>query len=117
MSGRALAWDHHRLTGESLSPVEIGERARANDPRADATFARYEDRLARALAGVINLVDPRVIVLGGGISNNLRLFENVPRLWERYTSLARWRPGWCAPSTATPAGSAAPPGCGLSRHL
>jgi fructokinase len=85
LSGHGLAWDYQRVTGEPLSPVEIGDRARAGDARASASFARYEDRLARALAGVINLIDPRIIVLGGGISNNLRLFDNVPRLWDRYT--------------------------------
>jgi len=45
---------------------------------------RYEERLARALAGVINVLDPDVIVLGGGISNVRRLYANVPRLWEPY---------------------------------
>ena len=85
LSGRGLAWDHQRVGGEQLSPVEIGRRMREGDGQAEGTFARYEDRLARALAGVINLLDPRVIVLGGGISNNVRLFTNVPGLWERYT--------------------------------
>jgi fructokinase len=85
LSGRGLAWDYQRTTGQPLSPVEIGERAGTSDPKATATFDRYEDRLARALAGVINLIDPRAIVLGGGISNNLRLFENVPAIWEGYT--------------------------------
>ncbi|HEX4403798.1 MAG TPA: ROK family protein, partial [Polyangia bacterium] len=63
----------------------VGARAVAGDPRALAAFAIYEDRLARALAGVINLLDPRVIVLGGGVSNNTRLFTKVPALLERYT--------------------------------
>ena len=45
---------------------------------------RYEERLARALAGVINILDPDLIVLGGGISNIERLYANVPRLWEAY---------------------------------
>ncbi len=85
LSGHGLAWDHQRSTGETRSPVEIGDRARNGEPNATATLSRYEDRLARALAAVINLIDPRVIVLGGGISNNVRLFDNVPRLWERYT--------------------------------
>jgi fructokinase len=49
-----------------------------------ATLARYEERLARALAGVINLIDPDVIVLGGGMSNIDRLYDTVPRLWPRY---------------------------------
>jgi fructokinase len=85
LAGRGLAWDFERATGEALSPDEIGKRERAGDARAAATFARYEDRLARALASVINFVDPRVIVLGGGVSNNTRLFDNVPRLLGRYT--------------------------------
>lgn len=50
----------------------------------EAAMARYEERLARALAGVINLLDPDVIVLGGGVSNNRRLYANVPRQWGRY---------------------------------
>ncbi len=45
---------------------------------------RYEERLARSLAGVINILDPDVIVLGGGVSNVARLYDNVPRLWTRY---------------------------------
>lgn len=85
LAGRGLAWDFQNAYGEALSPEEIGKRERAGDPKAAASFARYEDRLARALAAVINFVDPRVIVLGGGVSNNTRLFENVPRMLERYT--------------------------------
>jgi len=50
----------------------------------EAAFARYEVRLARALAGVINLLDPDVIVLGGGVSNVERLYGNVPRLWQAH---------------------------------
>jgi fructokinase len=85
LSGRGLAWDYERATGRQLSPLEIGDGARQGKPDAIAAFERYEDRLARALASVVNLVDPRVIVLGGGISNNARIFDNVPRIWERYT--------------------------------
>lgn len=85
LAGRGLAWDFERATGEAVPPEEIGRREQAGDPRAAATFARYEDRLARALAAIINFVDPRVIVLGGGVSNNARLFDSVPRLLGRYT--------------------------------
>lgn len=88
VAGRGLAWDFERATGQALSPEEIGRREQAGDPAAAATFARYEDRLARALAAVINFVDPRVIVLGGGVSNNARLFHNVPGLLGRYTVAA-----------------------------
>ena len=85
LSGRGLAWDYERTTGQRRTPVEIAELERRGEAEASASFGRYEDRLARALAGIINLLDPRAIVLGGGISNNSRLFEGVPRLWERYT--------------------------------
>ena len=88
LAGRGLAWDFERATGEALSPVEIGRREQAGDTAAAAAFARYEDRLARALAAVINFVDPRAIVLGGGVSNNARLFQNVPGLLGRYTVAA-----------------------------
>ena len=59
-------------------------RAAAGDAAAEATLARYEDRMARALAGVINILDPDVIVLGGGMSNLARLYKAVPRLWTEY---------------------------------
>ena len=62
-----------------------GEPAFAREVRGDeAAFARYEARLARALAGVINLLDPDVIVLGGGVSNVDRLYDSVPRLWQAH---------------------------------
>jgi predicted NBD/HSP70 family sugar kinase len=50
----------------------------------DLTLQRYENRLARSLAHVVNILDPDVIVLGGGMSNIQRLYENVPRIWGRY---------------------------------
>jgi fructokinase len=81
LSGRALTRDHLAATGESLDPPEIEARAKAGDGPAEATLARYEDRLARALATVINLLDPDGIVLGGGLGNMDRLYLNVPKLW------------------------------------
>ncbi|MAN80385.1 MAG: fructokinase [Rhodospirillaceae bacterium] len=84
LSGPALAHDHLTATGENLSPPDIAARAEAGDAAADATLARYEDRLARALATVINLLDPDAIVLGGGLSNLSRLYANVPRLWGKW---------------------------------
>jgi predicted NBD/HSP70 family sugar kinase len=68
-------------TGESLTAAAI---ASSIDPACQDSLARYEDRLARGLANVINILDPDVIVLGGGLSNIARLYENVPRLWPRY---------------------------------
>jgi fructokinase len=84
-SGRGLAGAYREVTGRQLDAPEVGARAATGDEAAARAFALYEDRLARALAGVINLLDPGVIVLGGGVSNNTRLFANVPALWERYT--------------------------------
>jgi len=81
LSGPGLARDHRQVTGADSSAAEIARRAAAGDVRCAATLARYEERLARALAGVINLLDPDVIVLGGGLSNLESLYRNVPRLW------------------------------------
>jgi fructokinase len=86
VSGRGLAGAYRALGGADLDAPEVGRRAAAGDATANRAFDVYESRLARALAGVINLIDPHVIVLGGGVSNNPRIFENVPKLWERYTA-------------------------------
>jgi len=84
LSGPALAADHERVTGVRLPPPEIVAAATRGDRVADATLQRYERRLARALASVINVVDPDVIVLGGGMSNIARLYTNVPPLWDAF---------------------------------
>jgi len=85
ISGQGLEGAYRSVGGQPARGSEIGRRAAAGEPQADQAFAIYEDRLARALAWVINFVDPRAIVLGGGVSNNARLFQNVPALLERYT--------------------------------
>ncbi len=84
VSGRGLAGAYTEITGKALPGPEVGRLAAAGDAPASKAFELYADRLARALAGVINLLDPRVIVLGGGVSNNTRLFDLVPRLWNQY---------------------------------
>jgi fructokinase len=84
ISGPALSADHSRHTGDSLDPAEIDRRASAGDTACEATLRRYEDRLGRALAGVINILDPQVIVLGGGLSNLARLYRNVPECYGRH---------------------------------
>ena len=81
LSGPGLAADHARRHGEGGDAREIAARAQAGDAACEATLARYEARLARALATLVNVVDPHVIVLGGGVSNLARLYESVPRLW------------------------------------
>jgi fructokinase len=77
LSGPALSNDHERRTGQRLKTEEIVAR------RAES-LSVYEERLARSLAGVINVLDPDVIVLGGGMSNAARLYTEVPRLWGRH---------------------------------
>ena len=85
LSGPGLARDHHAHVPGDASPAhEIVARAAQHDAASDATLARYEDRLARSLAHVINIVDPDVIVLGGGLSNVDRWYKSVPRLWSRW---------------------------------
>jgi fructokinase len=84
LSGPALAMDHYRHSGQTLSAPQIAEAAKAGDPACSATLGRYMHRLARGLASVINLIDPDAIVLGGGLSSISALYENVPRLWARY---------------------------------
>jgi len=76
LSGPGLSNDHERVTGERVAPEQAVLR--------EETIRRYEERLARSLAGVINLLDPEVIVLGGGMSNVARLYTEVPRLWARH---------------------------------
>lgn len=84
LSGPSLAADHARHGGETLTAKQIAERAEAGDGDCAATLARYHRRLAKALAQVINIVDPSVIVLGGGISNIESLYTEVPALWGDY---------------------------------
>jgi predicted NBD/HSP70 family sugar kinase len=70
--------------GEDVAAVEVASRAAGGDTRALACLERYDERFARAISSVINVVDPDVIVLGGGLSNVGRLYERVPQLWGPY---------------------------------
>ncbi len=81
LSGPGLARDYIAHGGEDAPAVEIAARAGTGDARAALCLDRYERRFARAIASVINVVDPDVVVLGGGLSNIQRLYENVPKLW------------------------------------
>ena len=84
LSGPGLTRDFHLHSGRHLLPADIVLSASGGDPEAEACLGRYEDRLARGLASIINVLDPEVIVLGGGMSHVTRLYANVPRLWDRY---------------------------------
>jgi fructokinase len=75
---------HRRETGELLSPEQIVAKADGGDEDCEFSLQRYENRMARSLAHVINILDPDVIVLGGGMSNIERLYTNVPKLWGRW---------------------------------
>ena len=84
VSGPGLARDHEAATGEALSTHEIAERAADGHVCARASYDRYVDRLARGLATVINVVDPNVVVLGGGMSNLPTLPEDLERALPSY---------------------------------
>jgi fructokinase len=84
LGGPAMERDHHRVAGARLSSAAIVAGARDGNPDCEATVARYEERLARGLGNVINILDPDVIVLGGGMSNIERLYTNVPAQWGRW---------------------------------
>ncbi len=84
LSGPGLARDHRVVTGEDVSARELAARARTGDPAACATMARHASRFARALATVINVLDPDVVVIGGGIS----------RVEPLYATLTEQLPAW-----------------------
>jgi predicted NBD/HSP70 family sugar kinase len=84
LSGPGLADEHLRRTGSALSAPEIAELADQGVTEAETTLQIYEDRLARGLASIINILDPHVIVLGGGLSRLQRLYGNVSLRWRQY---------------------------------
>lgn len=84
ISGTGLADDHLRITGQALTGPAIVAAAAAGDAAAAASLVRLEERIARALATNINLLDPDVIVIGGGLSRLDRLYTNLPRLIEKH---------------------------------
>lgn len=84
LSGPGFAAAYLRMGGENLTAEEIVVRAEQGEALAETALQVYEDRMARALASVINVLDPEVIVLGGGMSKITRLYNNVPQLWGEY---------------------------------
>lgn len=79
VSGTGLEADYARFTGESASALDIEQRAANGCPDSEAALVRYEDRLGRALAMLVNILDPDAIVLGGGMSKMRRLYDSLPR--------------------------------------
>ena len=84
LSGPGLARDYERAAGHSENPVEIVNRANSREPAAVSCLDRYVHRLARALATIINVLDPDAVVLGGGLSGIDRLYTDVPRHWSKF---------------------------------
>lgn len=80
ISGTGFATDYQRLSGNPLKGSEIMRLVEAGDALAEQALAHYEQRLAKSLAHVVNILDPDVIVLGGGMSNVERLYRTVPSL-------------------------------------
>ncbi len=81
LSGPGMSADHERETHQHVSAAAIASAAAAGDHACQQSLQRYAKRLAEALANVINIVDPDVIVLGGGLSNIPFLYESVPGMW------------------------------------
>ena len=84
LSGPGMARHHAQRLGATWDAPRIVARAAQGDTACEQTLLEYEDRLARSLAHVINILDPDVIVLGGGMSNITRLYENIPQQWGKY---------------------------------
>jgi fructokinase len=84
ISGTGLANDHQRVTGQRLTGPEIVAASAGGDAAAEASIVRLEDRIGRALASVVNLLDPDVIVIGGGLSKLDRLYAHLPALIARH---------------------------------
>ena len=81
LSGPAISRDHAEAEGEEMPPEQIASRAAAGDAGCRRTLDRHAERLSRALAGIINVIDPHVIVLGGGLSRLDTPYQAVPALW------------------------------------
>ncbi|MFZ4703679.1 MAG: ROK family protein, partial [Candidatus Methylumidiphilus sp.] len=92
LSGPGLSNSHFRVTGHKYDAMEIVEKAGKGDRDCEHSLKMYENRLARALSHVINILDPDVIVLGGGLSNIQRLYVNVPKQWGHYVFSTAWIP-------------------------
>ena len=84
LSGQGLQREYTRTTGHDVFPEEIHRRSQEGDSQSQQVLRRYENRLARGLASIINILDPEVIVLGGGLSNFEPFYERVPEIWGKW---------------------------------
>lgn len=97
VSGSGLQRDHLERTGQALDAPAIVAAARAGETASVESLDRYVDRLGRAIAAVVNIVDPDVFVLGGGMSNVTEIYERLPAVVERHAFSDRWE-GRIAPA-------------------
>ena len=84
LSGPAMSREYQASAGTTRSPDEIARLSEQGDDQATQIIYAYENRLARALATIVNIIDPDVIVLGGGLSNIASLYHKVPNIWQQY---------------------------------
>ena len=84
LSGPGLSRSYREVSGTDMKAHEVAELAATGDSEAEACMVRYERRMAKALGMVISILDPEVIVMGGGVSNIARLYTNVPKLWGEF---------------------------------
>lgn len=84
LSGVGFEYDYQITTGISKNSKQIVADAKTGDTNAKMVLSRYQQRLAKSLANVINILDPHIIVLGGGMSNIESLYSTVPKLWQPY---------------------------------
>lgn len=84
VSGTGVALDHKMVTGNALTTREIVADFESGDPEGIATMERFGDRLARGLATVINMLDPDIVVVGGGLSRAKHIYEELPRRLPQY---------------------------------
>ena len=85
ISGTGFENEYKRQTGVNKSGREIAKLLGKGDTSAEKTMQLYESRLARGIATVVNIVDPDILVLGGGMSNISRIYKNVPKLVQKWT--------------------------------
>lgn len=90
VSGSGFQRDHAATTGRAWKAQAVVEAARSGDAGAATALARYIDRLGRALAMVVNMVDPEVFVLGGGMSNVGELYDPLPEIVARHAFSDHW---------------------------
>ncbi len=84
LSGSGFSKNHHLTSKQLLDPTQIVLQAEKGCTTCEQSLIEYEDRMARGLSHIINILDPDVIILGGGMSNILRLYENIPKVWHKY---------------------------------